>query len=111
MRRLWKALFYSLDGLKAAWRDEAAFRQDVALVLVSVPFALWLAPDRISLALMLASGVLVLVVELLNTGIEAAIDRHGEERHPQSKKAKDCGSAAVLVALTLMVVVWGCVLI
>lgn len=100
-----------MDGLKAAWRDEAAFRQDAALVLVSVPFALWLAPDRISLALMLASGVLVLIVELLNTAIEAAIDRHGKELHPESKKAKDCGSAAVLGSLLLMAVVWGCILI
>lgn len=111
MKRIWKAFLYSLSGFALAWRDEAAFRQEVLLALVLCPLAFGLAPDNISLALMLASVLLVLGVELLNTGIEAAIDRMGEERHPQSKKAKDVASAAVLLSLVNVAVVWAVLLL
>lgn len=106
MKRLWKALFYSKDGLQAAWADAGAFRLEVILAIILIPTAFALAQDGMSLALMVASVLLVLVVELLNTAIEAAIDRHGGEIHPMSKKAKDCGSAAVLVTLLLAAFVW-----
>jgi diacylglycerol kinase (ATP) len=111
MKRLLHALRHSVAGLLTAWHEEAAFRQDVVLFLISIPFALWLAPNHIALILMIGSGLLVVIVELLNTGIEAAIDRIGSERHPQSKKAKDCGSAAVLLALLLMAFTWIAVLL
>jgi diacylglycerol kinase (ATP) len=106
MKRLWFAFLHSINGLKAAWRDEAAFREEIILAVVLMPAAFYLAPDRISLAVMLATVLIVLIVELLNTAIEAAIDRHGPERHPMAKKAKDAASAAVLIALVVMAVVW-----
>ena len=106
MKRLWHAFFHSLEGFKAAWRDEAAFRQEIMLAILAIPAAFWLAPDKLWCALMVVSIINVLVVELLNTAIEAAIDRHGGEIHPLSKKAKDCGSAAVLMALILTAILW-----
>jgi len=106
MKRLWYALRYSLAGLSAAWRDEEAFRQEVVLAAILIPTACVVAPDKISLVMMVASIALVLVVELINTAIEAAIDRHGEEIHPLAKKAKDAGSAAVLIALLVVGFVW-----
>lgn len=111
MLRLLHALMNSYSGLKLAFKDEAAFRQDVLLALVLAPLALWLAPDALSLALMLFSLVLVLITELLNTGIEAAIDRIGTKRHPLSKKAKDTASAAVLLSLVGVALVWGTILL
>ena len=90
MIRIWKAWLYSLAGLRAAWRDEAAFRQEIMLAAVLVPLAFFLASDRISLVLMVGCVLLVLVVELLNTAIEAAINRISTEIHPLAKKAKDC---------------------
>ena len=106
MNRILKAFFYSLAGLRAAWKDETAFRQEVLLALLLIPAAFFLAPDKISLVLMVASVLLVLLVELLNTAIEAAIDRLGTEIHPLAKKAKDTASAAVLIALLLVAFVW-----
>lgn len=97
---------YSFDGLRATWHDEAAFRQEVILTLIMIPVAVYLAPDRLSLALMIACLFLVLITELLNSAIESAIDRHGSEVHPLAKKAKDAGSAAVMVALTLTAMTW-----
>lgn len=106
MRRIIKAFFYSLDGIKAAWRDEAAFRQEALFAAVFIPLAFFLASNRISLILMVGSVLLVLVVELLNTAIESTINRIGMEIHPLSRKAKDCGSAAVFLSLLLVGFVW-----
>ena len=103
--RLWHATGYSLAGLRAAW-GEKAFRQEVLLALVLLPLAFWLGRDWIQSALLAAVVVLVLIVELLNSGIETAIDRFGGELHPLSKRAKDLGSAAVLLALLLAGGVW-----
>ena len=104
--RVYKAFFYSLDGLKAAFRDEAAFREVVLMAVIGMPLALWLDLSPLATVLILLSHVLTLVVELLNTGIEVAIDRIGPERHELSGRAKDIGSAAVFVALLNAGVVW-----
>lgn len=110
MKRIWRAFFYSIDGMVAAWRDERAFREEMVLAGVMIPIAFFLTSDRISLILMIGSLFLVLALELLNTAIEAAIDRTGPEIHPLSKKAKDAASAAVLVALINVLCVWGLVI-
>lgn len=103
--RLWHATGYSLAGLRAAW-SEKAFRQEVGLTIVLLPLSFWLGQGWVQSALLAAVVVLVLIVELLNSGIEAAIDRFGGELHPLSKRAKDLGSAAVLLALLLAGGVW-----
>lgn len=104
--RIIKACTYSRDGLIDTFKSEAAFRQELLLAVVLTPFALYFAPDKIALALMLGSLFLVLVVELLNSSIEAVVDRHGTDIHPLAKKAKDAGSAAVFVALLNTVILW-----
>ena len=106
MERILKAYHHSLAGLKAAFANEQAFREEAVLAAVMIPLAFLLAPDTVWLVLMIASVVLVLIVELLNTGIEAAIDRISEEIHPLSKIAKDVGSSAVLLSLLLAGFVW-----
>lgn len=111
MIRLWQALLYSLSGLVVAWHDEEAFRQEMVLAAVMLPLAFWLAPSLIALLLMVGSVLLVLVVELLNTAVEATINRIGPEIHPLSKKAKDTASAAVLIALLNAGLVWGALLV
>lgn len=106
IRRLVNALFYSLSGLAIAFRHESAFRQEIVLALVLIPagFALPVAPvERVQL---IGSVLLVLVVELLNSSVEAAIDRIGFDTHRLSKRAKDLGSAAVLLALALLLLTW-----
>ena len=105
LSRLWHATGYSLDGLRAGW-NEKAFRQEALLAAVLLPLSLWLGRGWVEVALLAGSIVLVMVVELLNTGIEAAIDRIGPERHELSGRAKDIGSAAVFVALLNAGVVW-----
>lgn len=106
LSRLWHALGYSLAGLRAGWH-ETAFRQEAWAALVLVPLAVWLGQNWVETALLAGAVVLVMVVELLNTGIEAAIDRVGPEWHVLSKRAKDMGSAAVLLSLLLCGAVWG----
>ena len=103
--RLWYAARYSLHGLQAAW-GEAAFRQEACAAVVLLPAAIWLGQNWVERALLGASVVLVLVVELLNTGIEKAIDRIGPEWHDLSRRAKDLGSAAVLLSLLMCGVIW-----
>lgn len=110
LARVWNALFHSIDGLKAALRHEDAFRQELLLTLVCIPLALWLAPDAIGRALMIAALFLVLIVELINSAIEAVVDRVSLENHHLAKRAKDIASAAVLLSLLNVVVVWGLVL-
>ncbi|RMG27618.1 MAG: diacylglycerol kinase [Gammaproteobacteria bacterium] len=111
LRRLWNATRWSLQGLAAAWRHEAAFRQEVLATLVLVPLALVLGRGGCERALMVGSWLLVPVAELLNSAIEAAVDRAGDAPHPLAGRAKDLGSAAVFVALVLAGGVWALVLL
>jgi len=108
--RLRRALFYSFDGLLAAYRHEDAFRQEVLLTLLLVPAALLTPVPGTAKALLIGSVLLVLIVELLNSAIEAVTDRISIEDHVLAKQAKDMGSAAVLVSLVMLAVVWGLVL-
>ena len=110
LRRVWNALFYSIDGLAAAFRHEDAFRQEAILALVLIPAALLSPAGGVGKALMIASVLLVLVVELLNSAVEAAVDRISLEDHHLAKRAKDIGSAAVLLSLLNVLVVWTLVL-
>jgi diacylglycerol kinase (ATP) len=107
VRRIVNATFFSLAGLRAAWQHEAAFRQEVMLAVVLIPTGVWLGRTAVERALLIGSCLLVLVVELLNSGIEAIVDRVGLEPHRLSGQAKDLGSAAVFVSLMLVLVVWG----
>jgi diacylglycerol kinase (ATP) len=111
MKRLLLACRYSWDGLRAAFRDEAAFRQELGLAVVLFPLALYLSRTALECVALCGSVLLLLIVELVNTAVEAAVDRAGPERHPESKKAKDVGSAAVLLALLNMAMVWGVILL
>ena len=104
--RILKAMRVSWQGLTGAFREEAAFRQELALAVVVIPLGLWLGHNGVERALLIAPMFLVLVVELVNSAIEATIDRIGIERHKLSGLAKDIGSAAVLMSLLLLVVVW-----
>jgi diacylglycerol kinase (ATP) len=106
LRRIWNALFYSFDGLKAAYRHEDAFRQEVWLAAVLIPLALFLPASGTGKSMMIASVVVVLIVELLNSAVEATVDRVSLEHHRLAKRAKDIGSAAVLFSLINVVVVW-----
>ncbi|HEY5810565.1 MAG TPA: diacylglycerol kinase [Povalibacter sp.] len=111
VRRLLLAFVNSWKGFKGAFRSEAAFRQEVALAVILLPLGVWLGKTGIERALLLGSMVLVLIVELLNTGIETVVDRIGLERHELSGLAKDVGSTAVLLSFLLLIIVWGCVLL
>ena len=111
LRRIWNAFSYSLSGLHAAYLNEDAFRQESWLAAVLIPIALVLPVPGIGKALMIGSVLLVLVVELLNSAVEAAIDRISLDRHRLSKRAKDIGSAAVLIALINVLTTWSLVLI
>lgn len=106
---LW-ALRFSLAGLRGAWRSEAAFRQEAWLAFVMVPASFWLGSDWTRVALLAGSVVFVLVVELLNSALEAVVDRHSLEWHELAKHAKDLGSAAVLLSLLLCGAVWSAAL-
>jgi len=101
---------WSFAGFKATLKDESAFRQECFLFLVAIPLAIYWGETGLEKAVMIASVFLVLIVELLNTAVEAAIDRIGEERHSLSGKAKDAGSAAVMLSLINVIVVWGLIL-
>ncbi len=106
MRRIWNALFYSRDGIMAAYRNENAFRQEVWLAAILVPVSLFLPVTPTGHALMIASVILVLIVELLNSAIEAVVDRVSLEDHHLSKRAKDIGSAAVLLTIINCLICW-----
>ncbi len=109
--RLWNALFYSLAGLRAAIQHEDAFRQEVLLAALLIPTALLTPASGIGKAVMIASIILVLIVELLNSAIEAAVDHTSLDQHQLAKRAKDIGSAAVLLSLLNVVSVWILVLL
>jgi len=106
LARIWNAFFHSLDGFAAAFRHEDAFRQEVLLALVLVPIALAVPASGTGKAIMVASVLLVLMVELLNSGIEAVTDRISLDEHVLAKRAKDMGSAAVMLSLINVPVVW-----
>lgn len=106
IRRLVNAFFYSLSGLAMAYRHESAFRQEIALAAVLVPIACVVPVSAVEHVLLIAALLLVLIVELLNSSVEAAIDRIGFDTHRLSKRAKDLGSAAVLIALALLLITW-----
>ncbi|MBD9482171.1 diacylglycerol kinase [Pseudomonas sp. PDM14] len=111
LKRIFNAGGYSLDGLRAAFVGEAAFRQLVLLNVVLIPLAFWFDVAPVERALMIAVGLLSLIVELFNSAVEAAIDRISLDRHPLSKNAKDMGSAAQFVSLSLIASVWAIILL
>jgi len=104
--RIIKAAGYSAKGFRAAWKYESAFRQEVVLTATLIPLAFLLGRNPVEVGLLIASLLLVVIVELLNSGIEAVVDRIGDESHQLSGRAKDLGSAAVFVALILTLVLW-----
>jgi diacylglycerol kinase (ATP) len=106
-RRLWAATGYSLKGLRSAWISETAFRQELLLVLLLTPLAFWLGSTPIQWALLIFSLLLVLITELLNSAIESVVDRIGSEYNELSGRAKNMGSAAVMVALIAAAAMWG----
>lgn len=110
LTRLFNALGYSRDGLVSAWCNEAAFREEVLLAAIAVPLAFWFGHSGIERALMIGSVLLVLIVEILNSALEAVVDKASPEKHELAKRAKDMGSAAVLLSLLNAGVVWACLL-
>ena len=110
LTRLINALGYSRDGLKAAWKNEAAFREELLLAAVAIPLALFLGKTGVDRALLLGSILLILIVEILNSAVEAVVDKASPEKHELAKRAKDMGSAAVLLSLLNAAVIWACVL-
>ncbi len=111
LTRVWNAFHYSMAGLAAAYRNEDAFRQEAWLAALLIPLALFLPVAALGKALMIASVLLVIIVELVNSALEAAVDRISLDHHHLAKRAKDIGSAAVFVALINVVVVWGLILL
>lgn len=109
LNRVWHALGYSIEGLRAGW-GETAFRQEAVAAVVLLPLSFWLGRNWVETALLAGSVLILMIVELLNTGIETAIDRIGPEWHDLSKRAKDMGSAAVLLSLVLCAGIWGAAL-
>ncbi len=107
LRRLLNAFGYSMAGIKAAYKNEDAFRQEVLMAIVMIPLAIYLGETGLEKAIMIASVLLVIIVELLNSSIEATVDRISLENHNLAKRAKDIGSAAVLISLVNLAVVWG----
>jgi diacylglycerol kinase (ATP) len=110
-QRLVKAAAYSWAGLCAVWRHEAAFRQEVLLACIAGPLGIWLGANGVERALLLGSILLIMIIELVNSAVEAVVDRHGTEFHELAGRAKDVGSAAVLLSLINAALVWGLVLL
>jgi diacylglycerol kinase (ATP) len=104
--RLLRAFGYSFQGFRYTWREEAAFRQEVALSLLVIPTALYLGRSGVERALLVSPMLMILVVEILNSAVEAVVDRSGTERHPLAGMAKDMGSAAVMLSFALLGTVW-----
>lgn len=104
--RIYHAAIYSMMGFRAAWKHESAFRQEAVLAILLLPLAFWLGGSAVEVALLIGSLLLVVIVELLNSAIEAVVDRVGDEPHELSGRAKDMASAAVFLSLILVLVVW-----
>ena len=111
LSRILRAFGYSLKGFRACYRHEAAFRQEVLASIVLLPLGLWLGDDGVERALLVGSWLLVLIVELLNSAVEATVDRFGPEHHKLSGRAKDIASASVFSSISLAVIVWGLILL
>ena len=111
LRHLINATRFSWQGLKAAVQRESAVRQEIALIFVLIPPGIWIAESLVEFVLLMAVCLLVLVIELLNSAVEAAIDRIGNEQHPISALAKDYGSAAVMISLVIVAMVWSVMLL
>jgi diacylglycerol kinase (ATP) len=109
-KRVIYATLFSIAGLRAAWRNEAAFRQECMLALVLTPLGAWIGQDAVQRSLLIGTVWLVLIVELLNTAVESTVDRVGKDHHELSGQAKDQGSAGVFVSLMLTLLVWGMIL-
>lgn len=110
LARVMSATRYSYQGLKAQWEHEAAFRQEVWLFIIAFPLALWLGDSALERIVLIFSVGMVLIVETLNSSVEAVVDRISDEHHELSGRAKDLGSAAVMLTLGLAAIVWGIVL-
>ncbi|HEN3477447.1 TPA: diacylglycerol kinase [Yersinia enterocolitica] len=110
LTRIYKAAGYSVKGLTAAWKNEAAFRQEAVAAILAIILAFWLDVDATARILLIASVVLVIIVEVINSAIEALVDRIGSELHELSGRAKDMGSAAVFLAILLALFIWVTVL-
>jgi len=110
IKRIYNAFFYSMAGLASAWKNEAAFRQESVIAIVLIPLSFWLGQNTIQIGLLILAIFIVLIVELLNSAIEAVVDRISAEHHSLSKQAKDIASAAVFLSLILFVVIWGLVI-
>ncbi|WP_455818729.1 diacylglycerol kinase [Pseudomonas cerasi] len=106
LTRIIKAAGYSWKGIRAAWLHEAAFRQEAIAAIIAIIIACWLDVDAITRVLLIGSVVLVIIIEILNSAIEAVVDRIGSEIHPLAGRAKDMGSAAVLLTILLAIFVW-----
>ena len=111
IKRLINACFFSVAGFKATWTHEEAFRQEVILFVVTTPLAIWLGETNIEKLLLIGSMVLVMLVELLNSAVEAVVDRVGLEHHELSGRAKDIGSAAVMMSLVWAAITWALILL
>lgn len=110
VRRIYRAALYSAQGLRAAWTYESSFRQEVLLLVVLLPVSVWIARDLWQWVALIGVALLVLVTELMNSAVEAAVDRFGREHHELVGRAKDLGSAAVFVSMMIFLLVWGAVL-
>ena len=111
LTRIIKASRFSWQGLRAAYRHEEAFRQETWLCILLIPLGLWLGQDGVERSLLVVSVLILPLVELLNSSIEAVVDRIGEEQHELAGRAKDMGSAAVAITIVILVLVWGLVLL
>lgn len=111
LTRLFNALGYSRDGLSAAWKNEAAFREEVLLAAIALPLAVVLGNNGVERALLIGSILLILIVEILNSAVEAVVDKASPEKHELAKRAKDMGSAAVLLSLITAAAIWASVLL
>lgn len=110
LKRIINALGYSCDGLKTAWKNEAAFRQEILACAILIPLTFFIPSTSVEKILMIGSLLLIVIVELINTGFENIIERISNDWHESSKKVKDLGSAAVLIAILNAVMIWGIIL-
>ena len=111
IKRLYNAFFFSIAGLKATWKNEEAFRLEVILFVLTTPLALWLGETTVEKILLISAVVMIMIVEILNSAIEAVVDRSGTEYHELAGRAKDMASAAVLLSMVLAAAIWSAILL